>query len=94
MVTLDELMDVGDERRERTRETGKVIAGYLRVGVWSVGWLLAKLVMLVLATVAGAFYTLGWLCARSIPVLRWVKTAYLLGWEAGRTPGGKRVSAR
>lgn len=84
MVTLDELLDTGDRQKERTTDALQKVGGYLRVGVWSVGWLLAKLVTLVLATVAGVFYVLGWTCARTVPVLGWVKTAFVLGWEAGR----------
>lgn len=84
MVTLDELMDAADQRRTQTAEAGRQIAGYLRVGVWSVGWLLAKLVALILAVVAGICYGIGWLAARTVPVLRWLRAAFLLGWEAGR----------
>ncbi len=87
MVTLNELLDVGDQRRDRTRETGKVVAGYLRVGLWSVGWALAKLVALAFAAVAGVFFGLGWLAAKVVPVLRWARTAFVLGWEAGRSRG-------
>lgn len=96
MVTLDELLDAGDKQRDQARHTGKVIAGYARVGLWSVGWLLAKVVTLLLATVAALFYGIGWTCARSVPVLRWARTAFVLGWEAGRSraaPGGGRVAA-
>jgi hypothetical protein len=91
VATLDDLLDVGDKQREQTVAAAKVAAGYLRVGVWSVGWLLAKTITLLLATVAGAFFTLGWVCARSVPALRWARTAFVLGWEAGRPPGGGRV---
>lgn len=90
MVTLDELLDAGDDRRERTRQAGRVAAGYMRVGLWSAGWALAKLVTLLLAVVAGLFFGLGWACARAVPVLAWARTAFLLGWEAGRPPGGDR----
>jgi hypothetical protein len=92
VATLDDLLDVGDKRRDQTREAAKAAAGYLRVGVWSVGWLLAKTVTLLLATVAGVFFTLGWVCARTVPVLRWARTAFVLGWEAGRPPGGRVAS--
>jgi hypothetical protein len=91
MVTLDELLDVGDRRRDKTREAGKVVAGYLRVGVWSIGWALAKLLTLVMAVIAGVFFAIGWCCARTVPALRWARTAFALGWEAGRASGGARV---
>lgn len=93
MATLDDLLGTADKRRDQTREAVKAAAGYLRVGVWSVGWLLARTVTLLLAAVAGVFFTLGWVCGRTVPVLRWARTAFVLGWEAGRPAGGGRVSA-
>jgi hypothetical protein len=97
VVTLDELLDAGDRQRDRTRSAGLVIGGYARVGLWSFGWSLAKLVTLILSLLAGVFFGLGWVCARCVPVLRWARTAFLLGWEAGRAssgpPGGGRVAA-
>jgi hypothetical protein len=87
VVTLDELLDAGDRRRERTREAGRAIAGYVRVGLWSIGWALAKLVVVLLGVVAGVFFGIGWLCARTVPVLRWARTAFVMGWEAGRSRG-------
>ncbi len=93
MVTLDELLDTGDHRRDQTRETGRIIAGYARVGLWSIGWLLAKLVAVLLGVIAAAFFAVGWLCSRSVPALKWARTAFVLGWEAGRASGGARVSS-
>lgn len=93
MVTLDELLAAGDRRRDETRAAGAVVAGYLRVGLWSAGWLLAKLVALLLATVAGFFFGVGWCCAKVVPALKWAWTAFTLGWEAGRASGGARVSS-
>lgn len=90
MATLDDLLD---RRRGQTRAAAKSAAGYLRVGVWSVGWLLARLVTLLFAAVAGLFFGLGWVCGRAVPVLRWARTAFVLGWEAGRPPGGGRGTA-
>lgn len=87
MVTLDELLATGDRRRAATSAAGKIAAGYLRVGLWSIGWLLAKLVALVLGTVAGVFFAIGWCAAKVVPALRWARTAFVLGWEAGRTRG-------
>lgn len=84
MTTLDDLMDVGDERRDKTREVAQQAVGYTRVGVWSVGWALAKLVVLLMACVAGVFYGIGWAAARTVPVLRWLKAAFVIGWEQGR----------
>lgn len=91
MVTLDELLDAGDRRRDKTREAGRIVAGYARVGLWAVGWALAKLLTLILTVVAGVFFGLGWCCARVVPVLRWARTAFVLGWEAGSASGGARV---
>jgi hypothetical protein len=84
MTTLDDLMNAGDDRRDKTREVARQAAEYTRVGVYSIGWVLAKLVVLLMATVAGVFYGIGWLAARAVPVLRWMKTAFALGWEQGR----------
>lgn len=93
MVTLNELLNAGDRRRDQTRAAGQAIGGYLRVGLWSAGWLLAKLVALTLAVIAGLFFGLGWCCARVVPAVRWARTAFVLGWEAGRASGGARVSS-
>jgi len=87
MVTLDELLSTGDRRRDQTREAGRVIGGYLRIGVWSIGWILAKLVALVLGVVAAVFFVIGWTTAKVVPALRWLRAAFVLGWEAGRTRG-------
>lgn len=87
MVTLDELLATGDRRRESARATGRIIGGYVRVGLWSIGWMLAKLVALVLGAVAGVFFAIGWCAAKVVPALRWARTAFVLGWEAGRTRG-------
>lgn len=87
MVTLDELLDSGDRQRARTRAAGQDLAKLVRVGLWSVGWLLARVLTLLFAAVAGVFFALGWLCARAVPALRWVRAAFMLGWEAGRSRG-------
>jgi hypothetical protein len=89
MTTLDDLMSVGDERRDKTREVARQAAGYTRVGVWAVGWALAKLLVLLMACVAGLFYGIGWVAARTVPVLRWLKTAFALGWEQGRSASAR-----
>lgn len=87
MVTLDELLTSGDRRRDQTRDTGRVIAGYVRVGLWSLGWLLAKVVAVLLGAVAAVFFSIGWTAAKVVPALRWARTAFVLGWEAGRSRG-------
>ena len=87
MVTLDQLLDAGDEQRERTHQAGRVAAGYLRVGLWGTGWLLARLLVLVLALLAGLFYGAGWVAARTAPALVWARAAFTLGWQAGRARG-------
>lgn len=93
MATLDELLDAGDRQRDRTHDAGRVAAGYLRIGAWSVGWLLARLFVLLLGAVAGLFFVIGWACGRAVPMLKWARTAFVLGWEAGRPPGGDRGTA-
>jgi hypothetical protein len=87
VTTIDDLLTAGDKRRDQTQAAAKAAAGYLRVGVWTVGWLLAKTITLLFATVAGLFFAIGWSCARSVPVLKFVRTAFMLGWEAGRARG-------
>jgi hypothetical protein len=87
MVTLDELLTSGDRRRDDTRDAGRIIGGYIRVGLWSAGWLLAKLVAVLLGAVAAVFFTIGWTAAKVVPALRWARTAFVLGWEAGRSRG-------
>jgi len=87
MVTLDELLTTGDRRRDQTGDAGRVIVGYARVGLWTIGWLLAKLVAVVLGTVAAVFFSIGWTAAKVVPALRWARTAFVLGWEAGRSRG-------
>lgn len=87
MVTLDELLNAGDKRRDLTRDTGRIIGGYLRIGLWSVGWILAKLVAILLGVIAAVFFAVGWTAAKVVPALRWARTAFVLGWEAGRPRG-------
>lgn len=87
MTTLD--LDPA-AARQRTLETARVIAGYLRVGLWSAGWLVAKAITLVLGTIAGVFFGLGWCCARITPAVRWACAAVALGWDAGNARAGKR----
>lgn len=87
MVTLDELLSAGDRRRDLTRDTGRVISGYLRIGLWSIGWILAKLVAILFGAVAAVFFAIGWTAAKVVPALRWARTAFVLGWEAGRPRG-------
>jgi len=87
MVTLDELLSTGDRRRDQTRDTGQVVAGYIRVGLWSAGWALAKLIAVLLGVIAAVFFAIGYAAARAVPALRWARTAFVLGWEAGRSRG-------
>lgn len=87
MVTLDELLTTGDRRRDQTRDVGRVVGGYIRVGLWTIGWLLAKLVAVVLGALAAVFFSIGWTAAKVVPALRWARTAFVLGWEAGRSRG-------
>jgi hypothetical protein len=92
VTTLDDLLDAGDQQRDKARDAGRTIVGYARVGLWGAGWLLAKLVVAVCATIAGLIFGIGWCCARVVPVLKWMRNAFMLGWEAGRPPGGRVAS--
>jgi hypothetical protein len=87
MVTLNELLDAGDRRRGQTQDAGRIIGGYLRIGIWSIGWILAKTIALMLTVIAGCFFAIGWSAAKVVPALRWARTAFVLGWEAGRSRG-------
>lgn len=87
MVTLDELLNTGDRKRDQTRVAGEQIIGFLRVGLWSIGWVLAKLVAILLGVIAAVFFAIGWTAAKVVPALRWARTAFALGWEAGRSRG-------
>jgi hypothetical protein len=93
VTTLDDLLDAGDKRRDQTRHAGRVVAGYLRIAVWSAGWLLARTITLLLTIAAALFFMVGWTCACVVPVLKWARAAFTLGWEAGRPLGGGRGPA-
>lgn len=92
MVALDDLRTTGDERRDAARNALRAITGYARIAVWSVGWLIARTVALLLTLIAGVFFAIGWTLHRVVPVLVWARTAFVLGWEAGRPRGGGRVA--
>lgn len=93
MATLDDLLDAGDRQRGKASTAGLEAVGYVRVGLWSAGWALARTVTLLLAAVAGMFFAAGWCCARVVPALKWARAAFVLGWEAGRPRGGARGPA-
>jgi hypothetical protein len=85
MATLDQLLDAGDERAERTRETGQQIQAATRVGFMWVGWALAKFVLAVMWLVAAPFWAVGFATSRwVIPAAKWSSAAFMVGWEAGR----------
>lgn len=92
MTTLDDLLNAG-EARERARESGRQLASAIGTALYRVGWLLAKLVLLVLAVVGGIFYGIGWIARRALwPALVWCAAAVKLGWEDGRRGEGRRVA--
>ena len=85
MTTLDELLDSGDEARDRTGDTIRDAGRLLRAGLYWVGWAVATAVFLVLLAVGGLLYGTGWAARRIIwPALVWVASAVRLGWEDGR----------
>jgi hypothetical protein len=87
MTTLDQLLDAGDERAERTRETGQQIQAAARVGLAWVGWVLAKFVLLVMFCVAAPFWAVGYVTSRwVIPAAKWSSAAFMVGYEQGKTP--------
>lgn len=85
MTTLDDLLNSGDDARDRTGETLRDAGRLVRSGLYWVGWLLAKTVYLVLLVVGGMLYGIGWTARRVVwPALVWMGTAVKLGWEDGR----------
>lgn len=85
VATLNELLDTGDERIARTKETGQQIQAALRAGITWVGWLAAKLVLLTLWCVAAPFYGAGYATSRwIIPAGKWTAAAFAVGYEQGR----------
>lgn len=93
MVTLDELMNsdpVGRSRRDAA-ETGRQVLTLAGAGLYRLGWLLAKLVLLVLYVLGGLLYGIGWFARRAVwPALVWMGTAVRLGWEDGRKRAERR----
>lgn len=87
MVTLNELLDAGDDRIERTKETGQQIQAAVRVGIAWVGWAVAKFVLAVMWVVASPFFVAGFVTSRwIIPAGKWTGAAFMVGYEQGRTP--------
>lgn len=87
MTTLDDLLDQGTAEH-RARDAGRQLAGAAAAGLWGVGWLLAKLVHLVLLVVGGFFYGIGWVGRRAVwPALVWCGKAVALGWSDARRRG-------
>lgn len=87
MVTLDELMSsdpVGRSKRDAADAWRKALA-LTGAGLYRLGWLLAKLVLLVLTVLGGVLYGVGWTARRIVwPALVWMGAAVKLGWEDGR----------
>lgn len=91
MVTLDELLDRGDAR-ERARTAGRSTIEAIGAGLYWTGWLLFRVVRLVLLVIGGVFYGIGWTAGRLVwPALKWSAAAIKLGW-ADSQRGGRRVA--
>lgn len=85
MVTLDQLLDSGDDAQDRAGDTGRRLAAAVRAGLWWIGWAAAKLVLIVLLGLAGVLFGAGWLAGRVLwPGLCWAGRAVKLGYQEGR----------
>lgn len=87
MVTLDELLssDPAGRSRRSAADAGRQAVTLLATGLYRLGWLLAKLLTLLLYVLGGVFYAIGWSARRvAWPALVWVGSAVRLGWEDGR----------
>ena len=84
MVTLDELLDRADDDRDRTRDTLQRTGEVAAAGLARLGWLCAKLLLLVVWTVAAPLFAAGYITSRIIvPAGKWCAAAYMTGFEAG-----------
>jgi hypothetical protein len=93
VVTLDDLLDSDPKAaaQRSAREAGRRAVALAGAACWGVGWLLAKIVLLVVAAIGGFLYGIGWTARRAVwPALVWCAAAVRLGWEDGRR-GGARV---
>lgn len=88
MTTLDDLLDQ-DAAQDRARNAGRQLAGAVAAGLWGIGWVLAKLIHLLLLVAGGTLYGAGWVAARLVwPALIWSGRAVRLGWQDARRRGG------
>lgn len=87
MTTLDQLL-YQDAAAADSRDARRQVLGALAVGLYRAGWLLAKLVYVLLVAVGGLFYAVGWVAARAVwPALCWAGKAVRLGWHDARRRG-------
>lgn len=96
MVTLDDLLsaDPAERAKRSAGDAGQQALRLLGAGLYGVGWLLAKVVLLILLAIGGFFYGIGWIARRAVwPALVWMGAAVKLGWEEGGRRGGDRGSA-
>lgn len=97
MVTLDELLDIGEAKRS-ARGAMRKLAAAAGAGLYWTGWALFHAVRLALLAVGAVFWTLGWVTRRAVwPALVWCAAAVKLGWEdgaAGRRAAGETGGAR
>lgn len=84
MATLDELLDRAEDDRDRRRETLQLTSEVAKAGLARLGWLCAKLLLLVVWLVAAPLFAAGYITSRwVIPAGKWCAAAYMTGFEAG-----------
>ncbi len=87
MTTLDDLLNRG-EAAASTRDAGRKLLSAFAAVLYRVGWLLAKLLYVVLIAIGGLFYSIGWIARRVLwPALVWCGAAVRLGWQDARRRG-------
>lgn len=86
MVTLDQLLDAGDDGRDKLADTGNQIKAAARAGIMWAGWAIAKFVLAVMWLVASPFFAAGFVTSRwIIPAGKWTAAAFAVGYEQGKT---------
>lgn len=87
MTTLDDLLDQ-DDAAARARNVGRQAAGALAAVLYRLGWLVAKVLWLLLMAVGAVLYGVGWAARRVVwPALVWCGRAVRLGWQDARRRG-------
>lgn len=87
MTTLDDLLDQ-DDAAARARNAGRQAASALAAVLYRLGWLVAKVLWLLLMAVGAVLYGVGWAGRRVVwPALVWCGRAVRLGWQDARRRG-------